>query len=463
MTTIFTLITASLFGLLLLQSLRRPEWALLLVIYALPLEQLLKSYIPFLAQNTSVTNLIVGVVALTSVGIEYLRGRQPFRGYGNIATIFVGLLYVFTIVGMIWTPMMPAAKQFITAGIPYYGLLLVLLPALASVEGLRRIRVPLVLVGCAIVGLILLSPRTVFYGTRMFIDLSHSTGSRDSRGNPLVIGELGGTILIAASLMGGGLNRPLFLLLRIGAGLLGLTIAALSAARGQLIFAVMVSVLCYPLANEVKNIKQFLLKGCTVGMMLLACYGAFKLVLSGSAEVSQRWSAQEMDDGLGARVYYARELLGAYLGRPAYALQGLGTGSFNTYVPTDSDHYIYPHNLFVEVLGEHGLVGLLLLCGVLAGTGLAAKRLIVDSANDPYYRPVIGFAIAMCGFMFLIAMKQGSYVIMPIPFHWFLVLCKIERRYRLHEAAAYAHDGVDPAWHDHEDGEDEAQAQGVAG
>lgn len=450
MNQLITISMLSLVAFMVLMGLRRTEWAMLLVMYLLPIEQLLSSYIPYLARNTMASNLLVGAVAVTAVLLEQVRGGNPFRGYINGATTFTALLYLFTILGAIWAPLAPAARYFLATGIPYYGLLLVFMPALASAEGLRRIQGPIVFVGCLILIFIILSPRTVIYGMRMFVDLSYATGSRDSRGNPLVIGELGGMIVIVAALMGSGANRPILLLFRIAAVLLGLWVTVLSAVRGQLIFAVLISVACYPLANEVKNLTQFFTKSAIAGVMCVFFYIAFKFFLSESGESAERWSSAEVSEGLSARTFFARELLGAYFSRPGYVLQGLGTGSFNAYVAHGSEGYIYPHNLFVEVLGEHGLIGFALLIGALVCVGAAAKRLILSAKWEPRMRPAYAMAVGLCGYMSMIAMKQGSYAIVPIPFHWYLVLAKVERRNRM--------DGLDQPWWDDETEAEEVEA-----
>lgn len=415
---------------LIFKSLLKPQWAVLLVLSFLPLEQLLSSYIPLLARTSWITNVGVGLVAMFALGLEFLRGQRPLNGYFNITWLLVGLLYVFTVFGVIWSPIPEAGEYFIRSGFPYYMLLLVILPGLIrDLENIRTFAVPFMLIGSLIIFLILVSPRTEIYANRLYVDLSYSTGRRGELASPLTTAELGGAILIVAALFKPQNYIKPIMLLRITSIFAGMGIMVLSGTRGQLVFAIALSVLFFPIAYQVKNMAQFILTSAGGGVMGLIFLVALKLFFAGGA-AADRWSSEGISQGMSSRMRYATIMFGEYISNPSALLGGLGTGAFNAYVDENADHFLYPHNLVVEVITEHGLIGLALLTGIFVTTGLSALRLFRYYKDDPVYRPVLAILLALCSYVTLISMKQGSYALIPVPFFWYLVLAKIENRVR---------------------------------
>lgn len=449
MTTILTAIVVLGMMYLILQGILKPQWALLLVLTFLPLEQLLGSYIPLLARKSWITNVSVGLVAMFALGIEFLRGQKPLNGYFNTTWMLVFLLYVFTAFGIFWSPVPEAGRYFLRTGFPYYMLLLVILPGLIrDLENIRKFVVPFMIIGSAIIFFILNSPRTEIYAGRLFVDLSQSTGSSSDRASPLTTAELGGAILIVAALFKPSRFAKPVLLLRIASIFAGMGIMVLSGTRGQLLFAVALSVAFFPVAYQIKNTAQFVLTSGAVGMLCGIFYLAIKVFFV-SGDSSARWSAAGLSQGMSSRMYYATTMLGEYAGNPGALIGGLGSGAFNAYVDENTENYLYPHNLIIEVLTEHGLIGFGILLGIFLTTGLAALRLFRCYRDDPVYRPVLAILLALCAYVTLISLKQGSYAIIPVPFYWYLVLTKIDRRVRSQQSFDdYRYEELDSAEYD---------------
>jgi hypothetical protein len=465
MTMILTALVALGMMYLIIQGILKPQWALLLVLSFLPLEQLLASYIPPLARQSWITNVAVGIVAIIALCIEFLRGNKPLNGYFNLTWMLVFALYVFTAFGIAWSPIPEAGKYFLRTGFPYYMLLLVILPALIrDMENIRRFAVPFMIIGSAIIILILNSPRTEIYGGRLFVDLSYSTGSSNDRASPLSTAELGGAILIVAALFRPSRYiKPIFVL-RVVSIFAGMGIMVLSGTRGQLVFALGLSVMFFPLAYRIKNVAQFFLTSGAVAMLCGLFYVAIKFFFT-SGEASDRWTAAGISQGLSSRGYYARTMLDEYLSNPSALMGGLGSGAFNAYVDEKSENFLYPHNLLVEVLTEHGLIGFGILLGIFMTTGLAALRLFRYYRDDLVYRPVLAILLAMCAYVTLISMKQGSYALIPLPFYWYLVLSKIDRRVQTQQIMEYqGYADLDTAaYEDYEDGYMDEDGYGTEG
>ncbi len=405
---------------LMIQSILKPQWALLLVLSFLPLEQLLASYVPLLHQKSWIINVGVGIIAMTAFGLEFLRGKRPFAGYFNPAWVLVIMLYVFTVFGVLWSPIPEAGRYFIKSGFPYYMLLLVILPGLIrDLENIRKFMLPFMIIGSVIILLILISPNSDLYAGRLFVDLGNG-----ERGSPLATAELGGALVIVAALYRPVRYANLVFMIRVGAIFAGMGIMVLSGTRGQLLFAMGLSVLFFPVANRIKNTAQFLLTSAAGAFLAGILFLALKLFLAGGGS-ADRWSTEGVNDGISVRMYYATTMLQEYLGDPGSFLGGLGTGAFNAYVRGNGKNFIYPHNLLVEILTEHGLIGFGLLIAICTLTFAAGLRLYRALYDDPAYRSVLAILLALCAYGTLISMKQSSFAIIPLPFYWYLVLTKI--------------------------------------
>lgn len=424
MTSLLTGIAALIFAFLCVQALYRPYWASVLLLTYVAYEQLLSSYISGVSRNSWLINAIAAVVAAISVLISMLYKKKPLAGYFNINTMLVACLYAFAIFGVTYSMLPAAGIYFIKKGIPSAIVMLILLPALINdFEHLRKMAVPLMLIGCSLICLILVSPRTEIYGSRLFIDLSYTMGAK-SRGNPLALGELGGLMILFAALVEPHRAKLLLNLLRTASVLLGVSIAFLVGSRGQLIFAIFFVVMLYPLAHRVRNIRQFFLRAGSLGGFALVMVVVAKVFLAGSKSVD-RYSAQDIAMGFQGRVYFAKTLLAEYASSPSSYLQGLGTGSFNAVVKFDADGYLYPHNLIVEVLAHHGIIGLSILLGIFIVTGVHMLKVFKLARQGLIDRSAAAIILALVSYTTFLSMKQGSFVMIPIPFYSYLILSKL--------------------------------------
>lgn len=440
MTAAFSTISVALLVLLMLVALVRTRWAIVLVFAYSGIEQLIESFSRFFATKSSLINIAVGLLSIWTVGRLAMFGHRPFRGYFNPTTVLVFALYSLAGFSVIYSVMPEAGMYFLKTGFPYYVLYLLLFPAMITrTSTINDMAMLMLIVGCTVMIAILLSPRTVFYGARMFIDLSYSRVGADSRGNPLAIGELGGTVAIFAALMSVSRAGSLVALIRTGAVVLGLATCFLAGVRGQLVFAIVFSVAFFPLANRVKDVKQFAIRSIATGAACAVVLLVYKMFLSGSESV-ERFSAQQLAGGFEARTYFLTESFKAYMERPANFLQGLGAGSFSALVRHDSDGYLYPHNLLIDVLMHQGLLGFGITAVVFILVARSALVLVQRARQDLVNRNSVAITLALTGYVTMISMKQGTFLLYPLPFYMFLVLVKMHKLsdYELAEARAQA-------------------------
>lgn len=413
------------FGGVVTLGLFKRHWALALIFCFFGYEQLLSTSMALLGRKPWLINVTVALTAATAVGFSMMTGKRPLRGFFNPNSLLVFCLIAFSYLGMFYGETQDAGAHFVKTGFPYMILLLGVLPCLITgTEDINKMSIPFLLAGCALVVMVLISPRAQFTGMRMFLDLSYTQGV-GARGNPLAIAEIGGIMVIIGSLMRQQSKNFVITALRVGGIILGITICFFSASRGQLVFSIVVAVMFYPVAYQIRNAKQFFIRAGALGTMAGIMLIVAKTFLFSSA-AGERFSGENLSEGLNSRLYYATTLLGEYFANPGHYLQGMGIGSFNLYVSAgEDDGSSYPHNLFVEIIADHGLIGFGLLLLIILVSGIHTYKLLRMVQSGLIERHAVAIALAISGYVTLISMKQGSYLLLPLPFYAYLLVSKL--------------------------------------
>ena len=430
----------------------RPQYAAVGLLVMFPLEQLAQSFFPIAQQRPVLVNAGVAIVAAFAVALRFWRREPIGLGYSNPTSWLLWMLYGLFWMTLAWSPAMGPALGLMIPGVPYYIVLMILLPLLVTdVTSIRPVFVGLLVVGTGIAALILASPSAGFYAGRFVVQLE-GIGAGE-RGNPLALAEMGGMMVVVGALLVGSKKNILFLALRLGAILIGLGLAISSGSRGQVVAAVMAVFLFFPLARGIGNIKQVAGLGVAVVAFYFILSMAFSLFVG--AENETRWDVDRLQGGVESRLEHASTLLEAFIEAPGAWLLGLGSNAFNYY----SRGGKYVHNVIIEMLCEQGVVGLTLL---LLATGFAAKagwRLIQLNRDDPVRRSTVAALGALAVYMFLLALKQGSSLGAPSAFYLFVVIAKlavVEERIALNASIdAETHDALGSAEDDPEDDSEE--------
>ncbi|MBA4028421.1 MAG: hypothetical protein C0475_04700 [Planctomyces sp.] len=413
----------ALLALLCVTAVMLPRYALLLVLVFFPLEQLLQAYSPFFVARASFVNLAVGISALLAVLRSMSTRDSPLVGSINPLMLATVAFYMFVFLGLVYTPSPASANRFVRGNYPYYGLMLVLFPLLATrLDQVRAMLVPFLVVGSMVATAIIVSPSAKVEGGRLFVEISTPGSSERIKANPLETATLGALLTITGILFNPRTKNPLILIIRVGATVAGLGIAVLAGGRGQLIAAFVTVLALFPFARQVRNIGQFVLVAggavVVLGFMGLIV-GLFLNSGSGS-----RWGADSVNDALTDRFSRITQLLTAWSNDPVAWFIGLGPAAMNHVLGTEGDLQ-YPHNILAEVLGSHGLIGFGLFTLVCVLAGLAARKLWELYADDPIGRSAAMVLAGWALFSLLIALKQGSYLAIPAPFYFFLLLAKL--------------------------------------
>lgn len=421
------ILVASVLGLAfgVIYTLFKPRWAMLFILVLYPLEQLLTTASSFFATNSKVLNIIVGGLAVLGSLSAAFAGRKPFKGYFNPLLFFVLTLYLFGIVGIGFAPDSTPGFEALIKAIPYLGLLL-FFPGLLmnTLEDFRRLIIPVMIVGSVIIVLILLSPQTTMYGGRLGIKNTAGGSDGPELLNPLATAGLGGTIVIFGMLYKPVKSVAFVNLVRAGAITIGLIIALLSGSRGQLIGAVFCGVVMFPFARQIKNMVQFITVSASAGVGLV--FVMLVLNFATTRDAATRWSSGALTEGVGTRQQMIMTMMGEWISRPQAFLQGLGTSSFEYYYTISDAPYV--HNMPVQVLTEHGVIGLVMLTVIMIITYKMSRSLLTLYRDQPRELSTAAVLIAYCMYQFILSLKQGSWFASGAPFWTFLILAKIHSR-----------------------------------
>lgn len=434
--------TIALLGMLCVAGLASAPWALALICLMYALEQSLQASSPIFLAMLSLANFIVAIAAGLSMGVSFARTDRPMQGYWNFALVGSLAIYCWSMLSLIWTPSFEAAWGMISWGIPYCIVFLVVAPLL--LDGIASVGVfarAFLYGGSLVVLSIVINPEFVSFGGRMALQLEGKV-----RTNPLAIGELGGCLIIVAALLRQGPRQGILQVGRIAAFCLGAILALQSGSRGQLLFAVVIALLFYPLSKKLKSIATFF--GTALGVVIIVPAVLFLASTVLQTEGLRRWDMDNIDSGTVVRILNATDLLMAMASQPFSWIFGMGANAFSSLSSaTASEGYV--HNITAETLAELGLPIFILFVAIIWKCGRDAIWLFRRFAASPVERASLSVLLALAAYQLLLANKQGNLWSNQTPFLYMILIARLQRR----TAARDEEDRAIPT--DVQEGEDE--------
>lgn len=453
MTTVLGVLVLLVVGVWLLASYFRPPIAITLLIVLYTLKQNLQTYFSFFLLHSSAFNVLVAVgVGLGLVG-SMQRDRFAFVGYKSGYAGLLGLLYLYCVSAMLWTPdaSLPYATDLFIVGIPYWTLQVLMLPALfSSMDRFRSAFGPTLIFASVVAVLFLTNPAGNYYQGRYVLELGNLTGK--DFGNPLASAQMGGQMAFIAALMIPRGSKMFWLLVRAAAIILGLALAVRAGSRGQLVFSVFLMVALFPMARKVRNLSQFFLTAGGLAFVALLGYFTISILISGSETEQSRWSTNLATKHFDERFATAQLLIDWWVSEPSRWLFGLGANAFSS-LPGYGGSYV--HNALVEMVCEYGLFGLGLFSALAFVTGRHALELFRRHRDDPPQRAATAVLIAIGLYSFFLALKQGQFLGTPEPYCFWLLIAKINLSERAAERIYFppqdAHDSQQASYPGYED------------
>lgn len=398
----------------------RPVWALALVITMYAMEQLLQSAGGIFLSIPALTNITVAAVA----GIAALRviatQERPILGYMNRAWVVTVVMFAWSAISLLWTPSPESGGKLVSGGIPYFVLFVVTAPMLfVNVASLARVGRVLLLLGGAIAAALVANPEFRSWSGRQIFMLAGSIKS-----NPLATGELGGTLVITAVLLRGDGLSPFMALMRLVAFPLGLALALQSGSRGQLVAAVIVCFVFYPVAKRITTVIGFV---GAVGATVIG-YVAFSIIapiiLTGYGIT--RWDAGSIEGSVASRFQNVIDLMAAQFKAPLSWVVGLGYNAFTSISDGTGDGY--SHNLSADILTELGIPMFALYVWMLVGVCRDGLWLFRRYQNWPAERSSVALLLALATYQFLLMHKQGYLWGAGAYFMFVIAIARVRRR-----------------------------------
>jgi hypothetical protein len=377
----------------------RPSIALALLVSMFPLEQLLQANVPFFVANSSLFNIMCGVMALLATAVHWLRRPDTLIGAVNGVSLTTYGLFLYAAMSVLWTRNAAWAAETVRDGAPYAVVLLIFAPLLVNgIDDLRGFARATLVISLLISLQLLANPNLELYTARLVLEIDAAQKS-----NPLVIGTMGGIMMILAALLQFEKSWK-WSLIRYASAFIGFGIALLSGSRGQVAFALVAAILFFPVSRRLADPRRFI-GAAGAGMVLLgAVYLGMRVFISADNDV--RWSSDSLYYGGWGRVENAIDLLAAWIKEPVYFLTGLGYFSFSSIPNRSGDGY--SHVMIADALGELGIIGLTLYVLFYVLAIRAIVRVFRNYQDFPELRGTIAALAALFAFNFLLQNKQGT-------------------------------------------------------
>jgi hypothetical protein len=407
----------------------RPPLAFALVVLMFPMEQVIQAHAPGLISSAfgiKAVNYGVGVTAVFAAAKACLTRPKGFSRWMNTATVSALSLLAWAAVSLLWSPGRAEGLEVVVGNIPYLVLFIIVAPLLVGdIDDLRMSQQAVMVIGMVLCAIIVVSPEF----TSRFGRLGYVVAS-GVRSNPLAIGELGGVVLLVGATMRGStlLGFPL-LPLRVAAAILGVLVAIKSGSRGQLAFALMVTILFVPVAAPVRNVGAFISSAIIVGLTVVVVDFVISTQLQGIE--ARRFSGEALlygDSSAFGRVNNVIALGSEWIRNPLAILIGLGYYAFSSL--SASGGQPYSHVMFADALFELGIPGVVLTATGLIVSGLSVLRLFRAFGSDRVLRATVAVMGGMLAYQVLLANKQGTMWGIPMLFMLQAVVTRIWLRER---------------------------------
>ena len=411
------IITVSLFVIICLMAMFRSSWALALLVVLFPIKQALQASSGFFLANYALPNYIAAIVTMVSVLREVSKQQTPMLGYFSGSLLCTVVIFTWSAVSLMWTPSFASGSDFITTNIPYFLLFILLAPLL--MRGMAEYRdfvVVLLWISSLVAILILINPVFTSESGRIGVQLAQGV-----RTNPLAIGELGGLLVLTAALFRSDPMPKLLVVIRVVGFISGTLLALQSGSRGQILFAVTLAVIFFPVASKVRNIRSFI--GSVIGIATIGAVVGFLGLYLLEGYALRRWDADSLDDGIGVRLANLVDLFVSWLSNPSAWLIGLGFNAF-TSLGSAQASLGYTHNLPIDILTELGIPIFWVFLVFNLNIIQSSRWLFAHFREDSEYRPVVATAIALVVYQFLLINKQGMLWGSPTYFMWCLLIIR---------------------------------------
>ena len=354
----------------------------------------------FFASNPAFSKALVAITVFGSVVRQAFRNKRlPFYSKELPLYIATVLLYVYAAISTFWARDSVESQQVYWSNIPYILALTLSVPLLVKdrVELNQAFNSFVVISGITLAYLLFFRE----WGMRGLV-LPIARGSSDDwmalESTPLDIGTAAGIVFILCMMR----NKHFSLFKKATMLFLALVMLALmfrAGVRGQIIAVALSWIGCSIFSGRGRSLLIYILFVFLSSLLLAPLL--IEVFFQGGDDLLLRFSSDELARGTDDRLVMQLELLRNYVagGLPTLFF-GLGSSSSYSYFG------IYPHNIFIEVLCELGVLGFSALLFIFFRTGyffLRRGRKVIDLDN--YFA-----LIAVFVYLLIISSKQWNFL-----------------------------------------------------
>ena len=376
--------------------LKQPGIAAALVWSMVVLESVVQQGSSFLIQNAKLMNFAVGGAAAVAALFAILGKR--YRGVAIPRQVWLyGLLMGFCLLSVVWSVSPDTTIARRNVALPYIVAFGFLAPMCVFSEKQLAVAVKTTIYFGA---LIVLADVLSTHGKRGIV-LAYD-GDKALESNPLAAASYAGYVGIASlfSIWGKKLFSPASII-KIGIILICLVAMIKSGSRGQLIAFSLVSTVWLPIMTRATSKKSIAISIVAFIAALMLSFVAVYLV--DQLGWTNRWDLARLAEDNSGRLHFGLEMLKQNLkAGPAYWIFGLGTSSSFKFLGT------YPHNIYLEVIAEEGLLGTILLGSIIVVSLRQGYRMMQSDRLTGDGRLNHAILMAIFSFNLILAAKQGS-------------------------------------------------------
>lgn len=375
---------------------RSPGAALIVAFNMFALDQWAQASSAFFQQRQALTNIVAGTLVLLGVFAQLRRDQIRRPIYPKEAWL-IAALFLYSLLSILWAPEFATSIALWKESLPYLITIVFLAPlTIQKPDDLRTAFGGTLVVGSLVAVLLLL---TVDWEGRQIV-LARDAFGEATGGNPLTVGQLGGTLLILSILFRFRSRSRYLVIAKWSAGMLGLALVARSGSRGQLGGAIVVVGCFWAIANSSRSLWKPLVSAAVLASLVILA----KIVMDYYWAGDVRFDASYMEGDFAGRLRNALILLEHWMKSPLSIVFGLGnSASYDSHILG-----IYPHIVPLEILGEEGAAGFVLFCAIVVGAAASGFRAFRSNWEDPEVRSLLACVAGLWMYSFLLINKQGS-------------------------------------------------------
>ena len=400
----------------------RPSTILAFAICIYPFEQWAQANSSFFAVNSYAINFALGILTLFSLACVMLRGRNPLNPV-TVSMWIWAVLYLLAGLSCIWALDRDISLFLFRYHAPYIITFVALLPLV--IQDRQDVRIGLIaslFFGTLVMTMLLLSTDVHAWGRTINVaqgaTVTNRVGGTSTRLSALSVAEMAGQIALIAILMNfAGVGR-IWTLLRWLVVFVAMALIYRSGSRGQFIAMMICLIVFMPPSRGTKQVWGWITAvTSTVFAVSIATFTYTRF-----ANFKQRWSLDTMSDTLqSTRIDYCIKLLTFWSeSSPFHWLFGVGSSS--SYDPRIIG--VYPHVLVVEVLGELGVVGLILLTLFMIFVCRDGYYLYTTTKKSSVDRGVVVTLLALFFFQVILTFKERSFLTHTFTFGCGLIISR---------------------------------------